>query len=112
MSVEDLESIDFVSTDRTAGDVELTISDHLDWTIPEEHIRLLQAKIYRYLDFVDSGEILDRYPLARGKRLVIRIIGRHLPPPLGWEFLEHVRPVVEESGGVLKYEAPEAGEPS
>lgn len=48
------------------------ISDHLDWDDELEHIHALQEKINAYLRFVESGEILGKYPQAAGKTPVIR----------------------------------------
>jgi len=65
MTVEQTDSVDFVAMNHGVGDVLLVISDHLDWSDEHAHARLLQGKIYRYLDFVDSGELLEQFPDAR-----------------------------------------------
>ena len=46
MSVEILNVIDFVSSDKN-GNVVLTISDHLEWDEENNHLLLLQDKIYQ-----------------------------------------------------------------
>lgn len=79
MSIDQTDVVDFCSIDPAGREVELTIADHLDWTDEESHLRLLQSKVYRYLDFIDSGEIYARYPKARGLRLVIRVRAQSRP---------------------------------
>lgn len=66
VSVEDPGVVDIISLDKQTGCVTLTISDHLDWTDTVQHERLLEEKLNKYLAFVESGEILERYPEARG----------------------------------------------
>lgn len=66
MSIEDADVVDFISV-GASGAAELTISDHLDWEDTERHIELLQYKIYRYLDFIESGELYQSNPAAAGE---------------------------------------------
>ena len=73
MAVDNPAVIDIVGIDDS-GRVVLTISDHLDWTDSVAHQQTLQEKINRYLAFVESGEILDSYPLAAGKQVRVRVI--------------------------------------
>ena len=56
-----------ISTDTQTGHVVLTISDHLDWSASTWHQRILQAKLNKYLAFVESGELLERYETAAGR---------------------------------------------
>src|SRR5690349_8719534 len=58
VSVEQPDFVDVISTDKQTGHVVLTISDHLDWSNSTNHQTILQAKLNRYLAFVESGEIL------------------------------------------------------
>ena len=100
MSIEDTDVVDFVSVDAS-GDVELTISDHLDWEDTERHIELLQNKIHRYLDFIESGELHESNPAVAGKRVVIRIRAKFPPVRRAIEFFSFIRGVVEQTGITL-----------
>lgn len=104
MAVEESATIDFISVSADETDVELTIADHLDWRDPDGHIATLQEKIYRYLDFVSSGELLQRYPLAQGKRVVIRVVAKFPPSMKGDEFIQFVSGVVRDEGPDLRFE--------
>ena len=74
MSVEDLESIDFVGIENNET-VVLTISDHLEWS--HEHLLQLQEKINVYLSFIESDEIYTSYPSAQGMVIKINVVCKH-----------------------------------
>jgi CRP-like cAMP-binding protein len=103
MSVEQLDVVDIVSTDK-AGNVVLTISDHLEWSRNVEHQIKLQAKFNKYLAFVESGEILIRYPEAEGRPIVIKVVFKHKPDPEGCAFLARAKQVIEAAGFTLRLE--------
>jgi len=103
MSVEQLDIIDIVSIDK-AGNVVLTISDHLEWSRNVEHQAKLQAKFNKYLAFVESGEILIRYPEAKERPIIIRVVFRHKPDSEGWAFLARAQQVIEAAGFKLRSE--------
>ena len=76
----------------------LTITDHLEWTGDDtEHISLLQAKLNSYLRFVESGEIYQSYPNAKGRQILIDIVGKYSPNNIAEEFFEYASDV---AGGV------------
>ena len=100
MSIEDADVVDFICV-GASGDVELTIADHLDWEDTERHIELLQNKIYRYLDFIESGELCQSNPAAAGKQVVIRVRAKLSRAPRAIEFFDFISRVVEERGVTL-----------
>ena len=104
MSVEQLYVVDIISTDKESGAVILTISDHLDWSNTTTHQNTLQAKLNKYLAFVESGEILTRYPDARNRPVVINVAFKHKPDPEGWRFLARAKEVIESAGFSLRSE--------
>lgn len=62
MSIDQSDVIDFISTTPEGKGV-LTITDHLSWDM-DFHLELLQDKINRYLQFIESGQIYEEYPQA------------------------------------------------
>ncbi len=98
MSIEQTDIVDIISTDRTNGQVVLTISDHLDWSNSTGHQLLLQAKLNRYLAFVESGEILQSYPDAKGRPVVFKLVLRFPPDEHARVFLAKVKQIVESAG--------------
>lgn len=98
MSVEQPDVIDLISTDRLAGDVILTISDHLDWSNSTAHQLLLQTKLNRYLAFVQSGEILETYPAAKGKPIVFSAVFKFPPDASARSFLTAAKAAIESAG--------------
>jgi hypothetical protein len=104
VSIEQLDVIDIVGTDRMTGHVVLTISDHLDWTDTTAHQTLLQSKLNRYLAFVESGEILEKYPRAKDRPVVFSVVFRFPPDDAGRAFLARARAVIESAGFGLQDE--------
>ena|ERR1700674_930651 len=104
MSVEQVNEVDVVSVDKKSGHVVLTISDHLDWSDPIKHQTILQKKFNAYLAFVESGEILERYPDAKGRPVEINVVFRFKPNTEGLSFLDRAKTVIELAGFALRHE--------
>jgi hypothetical protein len=104
VSVEQLDLVDVISTDKRTGHVVLTISDHLDWSDTKNHQTILQAKLNRYLAFVESGEIFTRYRDAKGRPVAINIVFKFRPDQDGWNFLAKAKLVIESAGLSLRHE--------
>jgi hypothetical protein len=102
MSIEQINIIDFLSINADA--VVLTISDHLDWDSENKHLLLLQQKINSYLAFIESGEILKKYPDSEGRRPVISIKVMHAPNKEALTFFADVDKAVSGIGIGFKYE--------
>lgn len=110
MSVDQQGVIDVLTRSRETGGVTLTISDHLDWTEPLQHIALLQAKIDAYLRFIASGQVWERCPDAIGKGITI-LVALRVPPPDGdvTEFLAAAEEKVVAAGYAFEYKVFELG---
>jgi asparagine synthetase A len=61
VTVQDENLVDIISTNEMQSAGVLTVSDHLDWS-DAEHQTILQTKLNRHLAFVESEELLERYP--------------------------------------------------
>jgi hypothetical protein len=96
--------VDIVSIEKETGEVMLTVSDHLDWTDSVGHQVLLQKKLNAYLAFVESGEILQRYPKARGRSVIFKVVFRCRPDPGGFKFLARARATIRSAGFDLRHE--------
>jgi hypothetical protein len=104
MSIEQLDVVDMVSLEPKTGNVILTISDHLDWSDTIRHQEALQKKFNAYLSFVESGEILQRYPEAQGKFVVFTVVFKYRPDSEGRLFIAKARQVIESAGFSLRDE--------
>jgi hypothetical protein len=103
MSVDQSQIIDVVSKNNK-GNIVLSISDHLSWEDTEEHLRLLQEKINTYLNFLDSGEIYDKYPDARGRHIEIEVMFHRELSMEARSFLTKVKPIIEGSGYIFRFQ--------
>jgi hypothetical protein len=88
MSLDNLEVVDTVGTERDSGAIVLTIFDAWDWSDEREHLLALQAKLNAYFGFVESGQVYVDYPAAAGKALRIDIVTRYPVPDTALGFLE------------------------
>jgi hypothetical protein len=103
MSVENTKVVDLVGIDKQSGHVVLTLSDHLPWE-SHEHLLILQDKLNTYLSFIESGELMTRYPDAQGRKPQITIVLKYPPNKTGVEFLNRVAEVVETAGIEFRHE--------
>jgi len=103
MSIDEAHVIDIVSKNKN-GCIVLTISDHLNWEKTKEHLLLLQEKINTYLIFVESGEVYEKYPEAKGCPLEIEVMFHYQPNPEAYSFLAKVRAIVETAGYSFRFE--------
>jgi hypothetical protein len=102
--VEETGSIDAIDVDKQTREVILTVSAHLEWSDSLKHQTLLQAKLNAYFRFVESGEILERYPTAKQRRVAFCVVFKFAPDQEGQQFLAPVRQVVESAGIGFRYE--------
>ncbi|WP_082117254.1 DUF6572 domain-containing protein [Sedimenticola thiotaurini] len=95
MSIEDQSTIDAIgiASDELAV---LTISDHLEWD--NDHLYKLQEKINVYLAFIESGEIYESYPQAKGKSIKINVVCKHEPSVEAAIFLTQCTIAINEAG--------------
>jgi hypothetical protein len=102
VSVQDEGAVDVISIREQESTVVLTVSDHLDWSDTVQHQMILQTKLNRYLAFVESGELLERYPAAKG--LAVRFAGvfKFKPDKEALEFLRQAKKVIESAGFSLE----------
>jgi hypothetical protein len=103
MSIENSEIIDFVGIDKY-GNAMLTISDHLEWDIKNEHLLLLQNKITAYLGSIESGDLYNKYPDAKNRKIVINLVMKYWPSHDGIQFLERMETFLNEHGYQFAYE--------
>jgi hypothetical protein len=88
MSLDDLEVIDAVGTERDSGTVVLSLFDAWDWDDEKAHLTALQAKLNAYFGFVESGQIYEVYPAVAEKALRIDIVSRYPVPDAALTLLE------------------------
>lgn len=101
MSITDTRVIDFWGIPKQEPNVELVITDHLEWggkAQQGEHLLLLQEKINTYISFIESGEIYTEIPGALGRHPVIRVLGLYEPPEQAEFFIDRVIETLEEVG--------------
>lgn len=104
MSVENADVIDGMGIDREKGCVSLTISDHLSWLDLNTHSLLIESKISRYLDFVNSGQIAEVNSNARDRPIEFVLVCKYEPTNEAAAFLAEVRVALQHRGVGFSYE--------
>lgn len=97
MTVEQHNVVDFISINAD-GEVVLTVSDHLPWDQVNEHLFCLQEKLNAYLRFAESREILDSYPKAAGRSIVMNVVLKYPAPHDASWFFERVSGAINGAG--------------
>lgn len=109
MGLNDRETIDYLSLSRGGREIVATLLDVYDGDDDAEHFWLLQEKVKRYLDFIDSGEVYDAIhrtgqDIPRSTPVRIDIVApRELPGSTGQRFLEHWREAARHEGIALTF---------
>lgn len=103
MSVEQRRILDFIGTNKADGHVVLTIADHLPFD-DEGRLVTLQNKLNDYLAFIESGEIYESYPDAKGRQVEIPIQFKHQPNERALSFLQSAGDTISEAGFGFSYE--------
>jgi hypothetical protein len=104
MAVDQADVIDVAGISNSTGEMVLTISDHLDWSNTIEHQTVLQKKLNAYLAFVESGEVFQKFPDAKDRSIVFRVVFKFKPDKEGSLFLIRARAVIESAGFGFNHE--------
>lgn len=116
MKLEDLETVDYLAIDSKTNSVTLAMLDDCDWSDEKVHVGLLQAKINRYLDFIESGDVYESatqsagYKIGNTSKILVHVYFQHSPTDLGREFLHHVSRVANEANIGFSFSAVELPE--
>lgn len=100
----DTNTVDFLGLEKDTGYVVLTLVDDFDWVDDIQHLTLLQSKVNRYFDFIESGEVYDQLRETTGHEVTtatpikISILAKYEPSSEGRRFVEHVAHVAEDAG--------------
>lgn len=104
MALDKKDTIDFLGLGHD-GTIAVVLSAYLDDHEEMENLRLMQEKLNRYFDCIESGEVYERATEV-AKRVVppttpVRIevvANRQLRGPDGSRFLQHVASACQEAG--------------
>lgn len=102
MSLDRPYSVDAIGIDRDSGAVVLTLVDSWDWREAGKHSKALESKLDAYFAFIESGEIFESYPDAKGRKVVIDVITRFPLSPVGRSLLESAAKVARPLGVEVK----------
>jgi len=105
MAIDNAGVVDFISIDPSSDKVVLTIADHLEWDEnTDDHKQLLKEKLNTYVEFIESGELLEKYPKAKGREVIVSVVGKY---PLNEEaaaFYQQASSAIERMGAKLQFQ--------
>jgi hypothetical protein len=97
MSIQQTDIVDIIST-SPEGKTVLTISDHYTWDDCDGHLSKLQEKTNSYLQFIESGQLLESYPQSKSGLIIIRVAMKFKPPENALQALMKFKDVVIRAG--------------
>lgn len=109
MRLADSATVDFLSLEKGTGTVVVTLLD--DFIGPDEvqRLALLQRKLNRYFDFIESGEVYDQLAegtglqVARNRPVRISIVALQDLVNDGRRFLQHVEDAARDANVELTF---------
>lgn len=83
--------MDGITLDKRFENVVIIIDDNLQWNTPYEHLLFLQDKLDYYFSIIINGEIYEKYPLSKGKKIEIFINFKYNLPQYGLDYINYER---------------------
>lgn len=112
MAVEKEKEIDIAGIDKKTDACILAIIDSMTWNDEHQHLLLLQSKLNSYLAFIESGEIFDAYPHAKGKFIIIQIRFSYELSESANKFLNLASEIIQQAGFLLVWKTEDEKEKS
>jgi hypothetical protein len=85
------DQIDVVSLSPDEQSIILSLCETRKWDSQGKHLLDLQTKLKNYLHFIENGQLVQKYPDAMGKPVIIRLYSQFKPTPQVTEFIELVK---------------------
>ena len=106
MSVQEVDTVDYIYLEETTEAPVLVVSDPLGWKPGEEghHIELLAEKLNTQIAFVNTGQILQVWPEFRdGKIVWVEVAGRCALSERARDFYQHAGQVMADANMSLRF---------
>ncbi|MCC7140065.1 MAG: hypothetical protein IT460_16720 [Planctomycetes bacterium] len=109
MRLADSETVDYLSLEKGSGTIVATLVDDFVGTGEIERLALLQKKLNRYFDFIESGEIYQQLTrstgsqVSRGSRVRISIVAKQELVGEGQRFLRHAEEAAKDANVELAF---------
>ncbi|MDZ4816400.1 MAG: DUF6572 domain-containing protein [Verrucomicrobiota bacterium] len=94
--VENPAALDLMTFDPHTDSVVLVMTEMREWDGSDERLFQVQEKLNAYLSFALDGEMLETYPDAKGKRIVIQLGCSHEPDLKSLSFLKTLKMNLEK----------------
>lgn len=95
MSIMETDIIDGMGKSKEKNELNLLITDHLDWEFEPEHLLFLQEKINAYINFVKTKQYEETYSESKFDAFVIEIHFKYDVAESCFKFLDKVADLIE-----------------
>ena len=106
MSVQQIDTVDYIYVEAQSEEPVLVVSDPLGWTSSEEdpHIELLTEKLNTQMAFVNTGQIAEVWPaFHEGVQVWVEVAGRCALSRRAEAFYQHAREVLAGANMGLRF---------
>ena len=81
--------VDFVAKDVSSEEWKMVLVESGPWCSSDEfHLRALQTRLYDCIDAALDGQLAEKFPESKGKRLVIQVDCYNVPQEVVQQFFE------------------------
>jgi len=81
--------VDFVARGDADDEWKMVLVEEGPWIGPvDDHLRQLQERLYGTVDAALDGQLAEKFPESRGKKLIVQLDGYNLPKAEVSEFFD------------------------
>lgn len=105
----DSDTVDYLSVEKGGGTVVVTLLDDFEGPELLQRLALLQRKLNRYFDFIESGEVFEQLARTTGRRVKratpvrIEIVAKQELEGEGERFLRQVKSAAQDASVSLSF---------
>lgn len=103
MSLENSNTVDALGIEKETGSAVLTIADAWDWEDERKHLIALQAKLNAYLNFIESGQLVESLPSSESLVVVIDVLFKYPIAKSGIDLLNRAAAVSTDLRVQIRY---------
>lgn len=93
-------TVDFVAKDATSNEWKMVLVENGPWVgSTDAHLQALQGRLYDCIDAALDGQLAEKFPESKGKRLVVQVDCYNIPRDAVEPFFDEFSTGVFTAGG-------------
>lgn len=90
MTGERTSVVDFIAKGKSPNEWKMVLVEEGPWAGPiDDQLRRIQGRIYDCIDAALDGQLMEKFPESKGKRVVIQLDCYNVPKAEVKEFFQH-----------------------